>query len=187
MDEISRYLYEVGQLKRVKRSGWWVVGVDDPESVAEHSFRTAVIGYLLACLAGADPERVCAMGVFHDIEENRINDPHTIAKRYLKIKPGEESPGREQLKGLPPAIAEKIAALTVEHSGAPDLETQLAHDADLLECLIQAIEYRERGYKDAGDWIENCRNGLSHAVSKELAEACLKTPANSWWKDLNRG
>ncbi|MBF0384955.1 MAG: HD domain-containing protein, partial [Candidatus Omnitrophica bacterium] len=34
---------EAGLLKRVKRSGWWVAGIKDPESVAEHSFRCAVI------------------------------------------------------------------------------------------------------------------------------------------------
>jgi 5'-deoxynucleotidase YfbR-like HD superfamily hydrolase len=32
-------------------------GVRHPESIAEHSFRTAVIGYLLAHLEGANPER----------------------------------------------------------------------------------------------------------------------------------
>ena len=32
---IARYLFELGQLKRVRRSGWWVAGVDQPESVAD--------------------------------------------------------------------------------------------------------------------------------------------------------
>jgi hypothetical protein len=40
-NDMAKYLYEAGQLKRVKRSGWWIAGVKDPESVAEHSFRTA--------------------------------------------------------------------------------------------------------------------------------------------------
>ena len=43
--------------KRVKRSGWWVAGIDDPESVAEHSYRTALLGYILASLEGADPTK----------------------------------------------------------------------------------------------------------------------------------
>ena len=57
MNNIAKYLYEVGQLKRVKRSGWWMAGIADPESVAEHSFRTALLGYILASLEGADPTK----------------------------------------------------------------------------------------------------------------------------------
>ena len=43
---IARYLFELGQLKRVKRSGWWVAGVDQPESVADHSFRCAALSLI---------------------------------------------------------------------------------------------------------------------------------------------
>lgn len=51
------YLYEMGMLKRAKRAGWWIVGVKDPETIAEHSFRTAVIGAVLAMMEGADPPK----------------------------------------------------------------------------------------------------------------------------------
>ncbi len=37
MKDIIKYLYEIGQMKRVQRSGWWLVGIINPESVAEHS------------------------------------------------------------------------------------------------------------------------------------------------------
>lgn len=46
--KIANFLYEAGQLKRVARSGWWTAGIKHPESVAEHSWRSAVLGYLLA-------------------------------------------------------------------------------------------------------------------------------------------
>ena len=48
MEDIARFLLEIGVLKNVKRSGWWMAGVKDPETVAEHSYRTAIIGYFLA-------------------------------------------------------------------------------------------------------------------------------------------
>lgn len=31
------FLMEMGMLKRAKRSGWWITGVKDPETIAEHS------------------------------------------------------------------------------------------------------------------------------------------------------
>ena len=73
----------MGQLKRVKRSGWWIAGVENPESVAEHSFRTAAIAYLLAKLEGADAGRVTLMALFHDMGEARTNDLHRIVRRYV--------------------------------------------------------------------------------------------------------
>ena len=55
LEGLTNFLYEMGLLKRYKRTGWLVAGVDNPESIAEHSFRTAIIGYLLALMEGADP------------------------------------------------------------------------------------------------------------------------------------
>jgi len=187
MDNIAKYIYEVGQLKRVKRSGWWIVGVDNPESVAEHTFRTAIIGYLLAALAGADPFRVCTICVFHDIHETRINDLHLISKQYLESQQ-EHRILQEQVKELPQDISLQILSLFPDNSNNAQLqlEVELAHDADLLECMIQAIEYKTLGYKEAEDWIINCQSRLKNPFSLKLAESCLRTPPSSWWKELNK-
>ena len=34
--DLAKYLYEIGQMKRVQRSGWWFAGIRDPESVREY-------------------------------------------------------------------------------------------------------------------------------------------------------
>jgi len=59
------FFAEAGLLKKVKRSGWWVAGIKDPESVAEHCFRCAVIGYYMAHCEKADPSKVMAMALFN--------------------------------------------------------------------------------------------------------------------------
>ena len=50
LEGLTNFLYEMGLLKRYKRTGWMIAGIDNPESIAEHSFRTAIIGYLLAVM-----------------------------------------------------------------------------------------------------------------------------------------
>lgn len=40
-DELAEFAFELGVLKRIRRAGWWHVGVRDPESVGEHSLRVA--------------------------------------------------------------------------------------------------------------------------------------------------
>ena len=63
LEGLTNFLYEMGLLKRYKRTGWMIAGIDNPESIAEHSFRTAIIGYLLAVMEGADPAKTAAMCV----------------------------------------------------------------------------------------------------------------------------
>jgi 5'-deoxynucleotidase YfbR-like HD superfamily hydrolase len=43
MRAIMKVLHEVGNLKRLRRSGWQLKGVPNPESVADHSFRLAIM------------------------------------------------------------------------------------------------------------------------------------------------
>jgi transcriptional regulator with XRE-family HTH domain len=71
---IAGFLIEAGHLKRTPRAGWPIAGVRDPESVAEHSYRTAVIAYVLAVMEGANADRAAALAVFHDVPETRSTD-----------------------------------------------------------------------------------------------------------------
>ena len=84
------FLAEVGILKRVKRSGWWMAGIPQEESVAEHSFRCAAIGYVLAKMEKADVYKVLLMTLFNDLHEARINDSHKVAGKYLNVKEAEK-------------------------------------------------------------------------------------------------
>lgn len=181
MEGIAKYLFEVGVLKRVKRSGWWVAGIDNPESIADHSFRTAIIGYILAHLAGADPHKTAIICLFHDVPEARINDQHYVAKQYLKINDAEKKAYHDQLKSLPIVIEEELMELAYQ-SDQKTLEHELAKEADVLECLIQALEYQRQGYQDVDVFINSNYDRLKHPAAIELADACLKTPPAAWWK-----
>ncbi|RPJ05184.1 MAG: HD domain-containing protein, partial [Deltaproteobacteria bacterium] len=138
--DIAKYLYELGQLKRVKRSGWWIAGVKDPESVAEHSFRTAAIAYVLAQLEGVNPERTVLIALFHDVSESRTNDLHRITRRYVDWAGVDRRVVEEQSKRLPDEIGGRIRLLFLELEEEASPEARVARDADILECLIQARE-----------------------------------------------
>ena len=182
-NETVKYLYEMGHLKQVKRAGWGMIGITQPESVAEHSFRTAILGYILASLAGADPQKTATMCLFHDTAEARTGDLHRLARRYNNGD-GEERALADQVSRLPSAIAEGISALIHEYEERTPLEGLLARDADLLECILQAREYQVQGHTDADDWIEGCYAGLKSEEAKSLADACLQTEPSEWWRGL---
>jgi putative hydrolases of HD superfamily len=183
---ITKYLYEIGHLKHLKRSGWWRMGVREPESVAEHSYRTAVIGYVLAFLEGADPEKTASICLFHDTAETRIGDLHWVAKRYLSTKEGEQTALKEQTEQLPQDLAERIQALIGEYKERSSQEAQLVREADLLECLLQAREYEMQGYTKGLEWAKICREGLQTDTARNLADACLNNDPGDWFQDIQR-
>ncbi|MEU7045418.1 HD domain-containing protein [Streptomyces varsoviensis] len=173
------YLMEMGALKRAKRSGWWIVGVKDPETIAEHSFRTAVIGSVLAMLEGADPAKVALLCTFHDTQETRIGDIPLIGRRYLKAAKNEDVTA-DQVADAHPSVAAGIRAVVEEYETGDSLEAMVAHDADKLECVIQGIEYREQGYSNAQEWIDTTRAKLKTASAIELADAAQNMKSTDW-------
>ncbi|GLV80427.1 haloacid dehalogenase [Streptomyces lavendulae subsp. lavendulae] len=173
------FLFELGVLKRARRSGWWHTGVRDPESIAEHSFRVAAIGAVLAMMEGADAARVTLMCVMHDTQETRIGDIPHIGRRYLKAASNEEITA-DQLATAHPAVAAGIQAVVDEYENGTDPEVVIAHDADKLECLIQAVEYREQGNTNVQNWIDSSLSALKTTSAKSLAEAALTMSSLAW-------
>ncbi|MFJ2030083.1 HD family hydrolase [Streptosporangium sp. NPDC087985] len=176
---LAGLLYEIGLLKRYKRTGWLVAGVRDPESIADHSFRTAVIASVIAALEGGNPERAAFMSLFHDSQETRITDIPYLAKRYLKAASNEEVTA-EQMRGIPSPIADAITGAVGEYEEKTSLDAQCARDADKLECLIQAVEYREQGHQNVQPWIDSSLAALQTATAKRLADEALRTGSLEW-------
>ncbi|HEX4207437.1 MAG TPA: HD domain-containing protein [Ktedonobacteraceae bacterium] len=182
---ITKYLYEMGLLKHQKRTGWWRMGVRDPESVAEHSHRAAIVGYMLASLEeGVNPERVAVLCLFHDVQETRTGDLNWMNQRYASIKEGEQKALLEQAAQLPQKIAQKVLALAEEYNCRSSPESRLAKEADTLECLLQCREYHMQGYAKAQSWAEMCYNGLRSETARRLARECLSTDPGQWFETL---
>ncbi|MFJ5118831.1 MULTISPECIES: HD family hydrolase [unclassified Kitasatospora] len=175
----ASFLMEMGMLKRAKRSGWWIAGVKDPETIAEHSFRTAVVGAVLAMMEGADPAKVALLCTFHDTQETRIGDIPHIGRRYLTASSNEKVT-EDQVSAAHPAVLAGVQAIVEEYENAESLEVTVAHDADKLECLIQAVEYREQGYQNVQPWIDSSLGSLKTESARTLAEAALTMTSLEW-------
>ncbi|MFI2709377.1 HD family hydrolase [Micromonospora sp. NPDC018662] len=174
-----RFIFEAGVLKRAARTGWWFAGVKHPESIAEHSHRTALIGMVLAAMEGADPARTTMLCVLHDTQETRITDIPHIAKRYLKAAPN-TAVTADQVAGCPPAVTDTITAAVAEYEAGETLEAVVARDADKLECLVQAVEYRHQGIDNVQRWIDSSRAALTTASAQRLADAALTGQPLAW-------
>ncbi|MFI6277877.1 HD family hydrolase [Streptomyces sp. NPDC050988] len=173
------FLLEMGMLKRAKRSGWWIAGVKDPETIAEHSFRVALIGSVLAMMEGADPARTALLGLWHDTQETRVSDIPHIGQRYLEAASNEKVTA-DQVSAAHPAVKAGAQRIVEEYENGDSLEVICAHDADKLECLLQAVEYREQGCSNVQPWIDSSLEKLKTPSAQSLAEAALCMTSIEW-------
>lgn len=185
MKELVNFFFETSMLKHAKRSGWWLINVKDPENIAEHSFRTAVIGYFLAHLEKVNPEKVALMCLFHDLHESRINDLHKVGQRYIDFGKAENKVGQEQMENLGKA-GKDILNFTQRFNNQETKESIVAKDADYVEVAVQAREYLEIGHQDAQNWIDNCKKCIKTKSAKELLNLVEKTSSNDWWRELKK-
>lgn len=181
---IIKFMFELGQQRRVSHEGWKLLGIRHPDNVAEHSLRAAQIGYALAVMEKfPNPEEVCSMLVFHDMAECRIGDQHKVAARY--IESDEARAAEEQTRDLG-EFGERILGLwkQVEEKNTP--AGRLAKDADYLEAAVTGKEYVEQGHPYAQDWINAVAKAVKSESAKILVEELQRADSNAWWQGLKK-
>lgn len=177
--ELAAFGFELGVLKRIRRAGWWHAGVRDPESVAEHTMRVAQLAAIIAAQEGADPVRASFLALWHDTQETRTGDlPHT-ASGYL-TKPDPRQITHDQTTTLPDPSRELIRTAVEEYESQQSAEAWCAKDADKLEMLLQALEYRDIGVNRVDGWIDSARKGIITETARGIAQAAITLSPLAW-------
>jgi putative hydrolase of HD superfamily len=183
--DTTGFLYEIGLLKRYKRTGWSQVGVPLPESVADHSFRVSVIASVLAAMEGANSQRAAFLALWHDSQETRTTDLPHLTKNYVSAAANEQVT-RDQVAPLPPSVAGMISTAVAEYEAAETPEARCARDADKLECLLQAREYQAQGHTNVQPWIDSSLAALTTASAKQLAHEAMAQNSLDWLERAKR-
>ncbi len=178
------FFAEAGLLKRVKRSGWWVAGIKHPETVAEHSFRCAVIAYYIAHCEGVDPFKAVTMALFNDIHEARINDLHKMGHYYIEFRDAEKKVFADQIAALDPRVKKGLSRVRSLYDRQDCRESIAARDADILECLVQAKEYVDNGYPAARTFFKRAPDHLKTKTARALWKKLLKWDSHAWWQGV---
>jgi len=143
---LESFFQKVLQLKNIPRQGWKnKLDIDDVESVADHSYSTAMMSMVLSDLEGLDTEKIIKMALLHDLAESIIGDiiPDNIAKNEKVRK--ENIAMKQILKNLPDKIAEPYFEIWNEYQKNSSQESRLLHDIDKLEMAFQAKFYQNKG------------------------------------------
>ena len=177
MKDLINFLFEVGMLKKTPRTGYQFLG-SGKESVAEHSFRMTIIGYLLSLEEPqADSMKTTLMCLFHDLHEARTGDQNYVNKRYVRVD--EDKAIQDLAEGLP--FRDQMVALTREFSEGKSLEARLSRDADQLDLILSLKEQQDLGNAYAREWIHYALKRLQNEAARLMAQKILETDSTEWW------
>lgn len=169
MDKIIKFFSEVGKLKTMPRRGWVIRDIKNPESIAEHTFRVAIMAWVLADQKSSklNIEKIIKMALIHDLCEVYAGDttpydsilPKDKRKREELVKTWprfseekkkelaekkykKEEEGLDKLiKDLQPRLRQEIKNLWLDYESGASLEGKFFKHADRIESFLQASEY----------------------------------------------
>ena len=139
---ISEFFFQIAELKKLPRSGWKIkVGIENSESVAEHSYMMSVMSMVLSDMKSLDSEKVLKMAILHDWAESKIGDFMQDEIGYDKKSELENYAMTEILELLPEKIQSDYQTLWNEFLERRTSEARLVHELDKLEMALQAKLY----------------------------------------------
>lgn len=148
--EIIEFSKLIGKLKKIERTGWVTgVGIEKPESVADHTFRTVALAMVMADIKKLDAEKMMRMALLHDLSEAIIGDFDFYAKKRFTIEEIKQKGGKailQILSSLPDELKDKYLKLWEEYLEQKTAEARLVKEIDKMEMIFQAWEYEKEGY-----------------------------------------
>jgi putative hydrolase of HD superfamily len=143
---IEEFFQKVLELKNVQRRGWKEkLEINNPESVADHVYSTAIMSMILSDLEGLNTEKIIRMALLHDLSESITGDiiPDDMTKDEKVNK--ENHAMKQILKNLPDKISKSYFEIWNEYQKKSTQESLLLHDIDKLEMALQAKFYQNKG------------------------------------------
>lgn len=177
--------------KELPRQGFIAMGFKrgEADSVAAHSFATALLAYFFAKQLKkdgkkVDPDKVLKMALLHDVGETIVGDVGTFVKGmaggvFSRI---EEEGVRALVSGL--NGKEEVIELVGEYSARKTLEARIVKAADNLDALAQAKGVP--GAANALKYFKEVYHITKFPWHKEAVELLMNDkvePARDWQED----
>ncbi|MCD6402361.1 HD domain-containing protein [bacterium] len=183
MKENLKFFLEVNKLKETQRTGWVLMKVKNPETIAEHTFRVAIEAWFLGEKKKLNVETIIKTAIAHDLcevyagdktpffywdsldkskgeQENlllkgiRLSQKEKEKRGRIKFKKEQESL-LKLIKSFNSELKREIYSLWFDFEKRLSQEGKFVKQVDRIETLLQAIEYFEAQKKPGGtSWWE---------------------------------
>lgn len=169
MKNLLEFFIDIGKLKKIPRTGWVLIGIKNPESIAEHIFHEAIMVWILAKEKNSnlDINRIIKIALVHDIcelyagditpydeilpknkkEWPELFDKWPRASKKVKIrnflkKHKKERKGLDKIiSNLPSSLKNEILNYWLDYELGLTKEGRFAKQVGKLNTLLQALEY----------------------------------------------
>lgn len=204
MDNVIDFLIETGKLKKMKRRGWVLSGVKNPETIASHIFRTALMAWILGSKKrNFNLERVIKICLVHDLCEvyagdttpydsilpknNNKAEIRKLVRKYPRFsnekkkelafeKHKKEWQALVKLTlNLEPKLRREMIDLWLDYEEGTTKEGRFVNQADRMENIVQALEYWKQDENFAiAPWFVRAKEIFSDPLLLEFLEVLDK-------------
>jgi len=207
MDKILDFIIQIGKLKAISRKGPILIGIKDPETVAEHAFRVAAMAWILGeeKKVNFNMERILKMALIHDISEVYVGDitpydgilpkdkkdwPELFdkwprfskgekKKMALEKQKREKESLRKLTADLPRDLRDELKGLWLDYRQGSTREARFVKQVNRMETLLQALEYgKENKVRPFKSWWI----GSGEQVDDSLLVKFMEELANRFYK-----
>ncbi|XP_058797427.1 5'-deoxynucleotidase HDDC2 [Phymastichus coffea] len=142
--EYINFMELLGRLKHLKRTGWVIKNIPDPETISGHMYRMAVLSFLIDPKANLNKMKIMEMALVHDLAECIVGDitPHCGVSAEDKHRMEDEAM-EEICKNLGARGVEMLKTFR-EYEKQESPEARYVKDLDRVDLLCQAYEYEKR-------------------------------------------
>ena len=155
-DKIEFFLQSL-ELKDEKRTGWQLRNIEDPETVADHTWGVTLLT-LIHAPENLDRDKALKIATVHDLGETEIGD---IAKRKLNQQQEISDEEKQQLeeqtvkKLSQKAGSDEILQLWKEYEKRETPEARFVKDMDLVDMCLTALKYEKKQRYDPEEENKN--------------------------------
>lgn len=172
------FIKTVGRSKRMLRTGWVREKIQDPESVAEHSFRVGVLAMILVDKLKADKDKLMKMALIHDLGEAITGDKVWIRWGVVDLK-AREVKEEQEIRGIVGLFSgieggEEFIEIFEEMVLRSSREAKLFWQIDKLEMTLQAYEYEEEQGKKLDEFFATAELYIKETLLREIFEEIMK-------------
>uniref|UniRef100_A0A1B6L7V9 5'-deoxynucleotidase HDDC2 n=1 Tax=Graphocephala atropunctata TaxID=36148 RepID=A0A1B6L7V9_9HEMI len=173
---IIAFLSLIGRLKHIQRTGWVLCGVDQPESVAGHMYRMAMMTFLVDGHDKLNKSRCMELALVHDVAECIVGDitPHCGVTQEEKHK--REKAAMLELAKLVGSSGNYLLQLYQEYEEQSSGEAQFVKDLDRFDMVLQAFEYEKSSVNslDLQQFFDTTEGKFKHPLVTSLVSELNK-------------
>ncbi|KOC60051.1 HD domain-containing protein 2 [Habropoda laboriosa] len=163
--------------QHMKRRGWVVRNIPEPETIAGHMYRMAMLSFLVDNEENLDKVKIMQMALIHDLAECIVGDitPHCGVPPDEKHRLEDEA--MEDISKLLGDKGPGILEMFREYEKQESPEAKYVKDLDRLDLIMQAYEYekRDNALGELEEFFTATTGKIRHPFIKKMASEITET------------